>query len=204
MTERNTSLKTLTAIVLVLVGVASSASAQSLTPMEISSAIAQGMKDKKASASVNVAKGYAQTGVYTVDLDGPFARIVDAAAAAAQKYLPFTTSDVTEEMRAETMLLTAYPPTPVFSFNSWSIAPLAEHVVLQAKGKSGPIIQPIKLEPFPVSWSNAVGGQFEGQGLSATFDLKSLPPGPFDVVLVFSNGKEHRYTLKDGERKRIK
>ena len=62
-----------------------------------------------------------------------------------------------------------------------------------AKGdNTADVLQPETLETFPESWSNAMGGKWEGQGATAVFDLaafKAMPGDEIDIVVVTAAGE---------------
>lgn len=171
-----------------------------LSPEQVSAALAEGTRTKR---SPSIVMGGLRAR-YGMTVRGPYARVADAAAEAARKYLPFTTEDVTAEMTALTVELTVLPRAPRYSkYEGMSVHPPVEHVVIRHK-PTGTIIQPRSVRPVPLEWSNAVGGQFQGQGMIGVFDLADLPPtGDLDFVAIVGKHQDWE-TLKAKDRARLK
>jgi hypothetical protein len=144
------------------------------------------------------------TCAFGVIAQGPFARIASAAAEAKKKYLPFSPESVTTQLRAPLLTITATPTAPKLIGGDWQYAPEAQHIVLQLRiGDMDSTVQPVKVETFPVTWSNVVGGQFSGQGVIAYFAEESLPKADFDIVVITS-GKESRYRIRGDDRDNLR
>jgi hypothetical protein len=149
-------------------------------------------------------------GGFTVVVEGPVGRIGRAAAEAKKMYKPFTITDVTDEMAADIITVTATPSAPTFgpthlAFSKidngnpqWHNAPLGKHAVIKTKPKKGEtpmILQPMDVTLVPTSWSNAMGGTFAGQGVLALFDVaafRALPPGDLDIAIISDIEAERR------------
>lgn len=172
---------------------------QDVSDAAIETAIAAG-RAKKESQSVVVSPFSSS---FTIVIDGPLIRVQRAAADAAKEYRSFTRADVSEDLLASVVNITAVPDKPVYNSigKSWVVTPAATHLVIQAK--SGPALQPTKTETFPMDWGNAFGATFHGQGIIGTFDLADVPQTDFDVVVV-TDGRETRVTVKKKDREKIR
>ena len=133
---------------------------------------------------------------FQIVAQGPYGRVVTAASAKAAQYLPFTADSVTAEMRSPVLTIQATPTAPEFE-GRWRQSPPVQRIVLQVKaprGETGAVVQPLAVRTYPMRWTNALGGVFDGQGAIAVFDLNQVPAGDFDVVLV-TGGREVRATV---------
>ncbi|MGE3703969.1 MAG: hypothetical protein AB7I13_01765 [Vicinamibacterales bacterium] len=115
---------------------------------------------------------------------------------AKKKYQPFTIEDVGDDLLTPTLFVVASPNAPHFTSGSWHRTMPADHLVLKRKGAKGDnpadVLQPTKLETFPESWSNAMGGKWDGQGVTAMFDMaafKAMPGDEIDIVVITSAGE---------------
>lgn len=190
-------MKTITAsLVAVVTTVTLSAQA-----VDVSGAIADGTKTKKP-WNYGAWLGSDSGGNFQILVRGPYGRVASAAAEAASKYQPFTPEQVTEAMTAPVLEVQATPGTPAIIGTTWSITPPATHLVLRVKTTKA-VIQPTALETFPREWTNALGGKFEGQGVTARFDLAALPPGDLEVVVITAQWEQAR-TLKASDRAKIR
>ena len=189
----------LAAVVLVLLAGQVSAG-QGLLPADIDAAIKAGLSGKRLSSDCYATSGFLDLGEFNggfaVIIEGPVGRIMRLAQDAKKKYKPFTAADVTDEMLSPTLWLTADPNKPAFTSGVWHRTAAAEHVVLKRKGASGDnpadVLQAENLEPFATSWSNALGGKWDGQGMTARFSLdgfKKMPGDEIDIVIVTPAGE---------------
>jgi len=179
------------------------AHAQTLSEKQIDEAIAFG-KTKK-SAMVMIGGG---DGGFGIGFQGPYARVAAKAAEATEKYLPFGRDQIDDELLSPLVSVTAYPMKPSYGrYTGWTVTGAAKHLVLQVKAKKGQpateAIQPTKTETFPVSWSNAMGGKFESQGIAGWFAVEDIPTEEFDVVVV-TGASEFRYSVKPDRRAKIR
>jgi hypothetical protein len=136
-----------------------------LTDVQVVDAIALGRAGKVPTVHVSTFLGD-----YDVFIQGPVARIAQAAARAFREYRPFELADVPPEMKAPTYRI-------IIERKRYASSPPATHIVLQprrAKGMDG-VIQPLKERVLL------------GDG-TAEFDR--LPDGEFDVVVVTADGPE--------------
>ncbi len=76
--------------------------------------------------------------------------------------------------------------------------------MLQVRGHPDLSVRPLNAATVPVAWDNAVGVVVKGQGLRATLDASTLPPGDLDVVIVEDVGTERRYLLAQAARSQIR
>ncbi len=173
---------------------------QGLTPADVDAAISAGLAGKSLSSQCYATSGLMDfgefNGGFTVVIEGPVGRIMRLALAAKKKYQPFTAADVTDEMLSRTLWLVAEPNKPTFSSGVWHRAANAEHIVLKRKGAKGDnptdVLQAESMEPYPVSWSNAMGGKWEGQGITAKFSIEAfqkMPGDEVDIVVVTPAGE---------------
>jgi hypothetical protein len=133
-------------------------------------------------------------GGFSIYVTGPAGRLWDAAQDAKSKYMTFTRAQVTADMIAKALVVTAYPDAPKLESGSgWHYAPPATHVVIRIAGKNGPVIQPRFVQTTPTSWSNAIGGQFQGQGVTGIFasdDFTFTPAGgDLEVIVIAGQGE---------------
>jgi hypothetical protein len=131
---------------------------------------------------------------FFVRLSGPFARIALSAEGATKTYKPFGPEDVTEEMRAPVLTVTATGANPQSHQPYVAKAVLLLPIINGKAAEQG--IQPVKAETFPETWGNRLGAKLEGQGIVATFPLDKVPAGDFFVVVVAENARETRYQIK--------
>lgn len=145
---------------------------------------------------------------YSVVVNGPLIRIANRTAEAKQKYLPFTKTDVTDEMKLNTFTVIVSPDRPVLSNGRWRRAAPATHFVIKTRPvdkKVVPeVIQPLRVDLVPAEWSNALGMKIDSQGLVAVFDAASVPTGiDLDFVVITDQG-ERDCTLKSGDRANVR
>jgi hypothetical protein len=155
------------------------------------------------SASVKpVTLGDDMAGCYRILLRGPQSRLAALAADAAQKFLPFDPASAPADVTARELDVVAIPGQPLYRpYSGWDVTPPVTHIVL--KTKAGVVVQPLKVEPFPYEWTNAMGGKFTSGGAVARFPLASIPAGDVDVVIVSAQGPYQR-TLKAKDRDRVR
>jgi len=166
----------------------------------IAAAIQAGLS-KKQSGSL-IVSGFSS--MFTLVVDGPLTRVQAKASTAAKEYRTFTRADVTADLLEPVVTITAVPDDPVFNrFSGWTLTPLATRIVLQPKAKGAAAIQPTKVETFPMSWGNAMGGQFQGQGVTASFPIGLIPPEDFEAIVI-TDGREYRMTIKAKDRSKIR
>ncbi len=174
-------------------------SAQVLSDAQIAEAIADTKAQQFQTVSVSA-------GPYNVVIGGPMTRVNAAARRAAKDLKPFTRADVTDEMAGPFVRITAWPDKPTYSkYSGWTVTPAATNVVLLPKGVTDvtKAVQPSSKEPFPQEWGNALGAKFEGQGMTADFNLADLPAGEFDVVVGCNCARQARGTVKAKDRPKI-
>jgi hypothetical protein len=142
---------------------------------------------------------------FTVTIQGPYGRIATAAAEAAKNYLPFTPDSVTVDMRLPVIACLATPESPYFSgtYGGLSTAPRATRIVLRRDKRDPNPIQPLRVKPVPVTWSNAMGGQFHGQGVIPHFAPSDLPQKDF-IVVVITEQKETRLVVRKRDFKALR
>ncbi len=192
------------ALTFAIFGIAQVVSAQPPTRAQIEEAIAHGSTgDTYGTETV----GTVRPGNYLVILSGPMGRISGIAHQRAKAYKPFAVADVPADAAAPELTVGAYPATPSFENGEVIQAPLAEEVLLQPHGVTDAAVtrRPLRQEKEPKTWSNAMGAQYRGVEIHASFPLSvlhELPPGDIDVVIL-TDGDELRYTLPEAKRKRI-
>jgi hypothetical protein len=138
--------------------------------------------------------------MYTVLAQGPVGRIADASAEAARKYLTFDLPDATPEMRALTLTVGVQQDLQDMS----NIVVPVEHVIIRSVtgGQTGPAVQPTHIEPLSASFQNLMGAKIETQGVLATFDLRALPPGDLQIVVITTSNECHA-TVHEHDRDRL-
>ena len=175
----------------------------SLSDSEVDAAIAMGRSTKQSVgfSAVTSASGYLQD--FSLIARGPFGRVAAAAAEAARRGRPFTLDSVSTAMRAPVLMITATPNDPLIARGQIEHIPSpARHMVLRARGVT---IQPQRVELFRVTWGNIrVGPELRSRGITAFFDLSAVPAEDFDIVVIQRGGKEHRRTVKQQDRTRLR
>jgi len=171
-----------------------------LPASDIQAAIAEGTRTKKA---MHAQLGADEGGNYWMSVRGPYGRIVTAAANAAAKYQSLTAETLPEGAADQVLEVILSPGKPSYSrYSGWTVTPPAKHVIIRAKG--GQPIQPTSVVPFPVEWSNALGGKFQGQGVIAKFDLTTIPAdGDLEIVAIGQTFEQVK-TLKSKDRGKIR
>ena len=157
----------------------------------------------------------AANGGFTVIVEGPLGRVARALTEAKKMYKPFTVEHITDDMAAAVVTVSTFPDKPVFgpthlSYSkyddgapTWHQAPLAKHLVLKTRPKKGgtlEVLQPTDVALVPFTWSNAAGGSFTGQGVTATFDLDAVRAFALeDVDVAIVSDLEQERTCKIGK-----
>lgn len=196
--QRISSLAITATIALAVHAVSGQAPGQ-LSQPDVDTAIQQGLAGKTL-ASACMAKGGGlnsgpMSGVFQVRVEGPVGSIMAAAAEAKKKYLPFTSADVTEGMRAHKLFVTVVPDPPMRVSSGMRRTAPATHVVLKSKpkGDAEPVVlQPLSFTLVPVEFGNAMGGKSDSQGISAVFDLaafKAITDPEVDIVIITDAGE---------------
>jgi hypothetical protein len=152
----------------------------------------------------DVCVGRATAPEFLICIQGPEQRVAVAAAAAKQTHQRLRPADVPTEARAQTWTIVVRPSQPALIDGRPVRTPLAEDLTLRAQGQPELLVRPLRAARFPVAWNNAIGVVLKGQGLTATFDASTLPPGDLDVVIVEEGGTERRYLLARSARARIR
>lgn len=182
-----------------------------LSPADIDAAIKAGPASKLLLGSSCLAIpafsdfGPKQGGFNAIAL-GPFGRIMRAARDAKTKYLPFAATDVTDDMKAPTLLVEVTPRAP----SGNTITAIATHLVLKSKPPKNEqpiVLQPLSIHLDPTSWNNTKSGaHIDGQGVTATFDLaafKAIPHEEVDIVVITPSG-ERRCKIGADDKRGIK
>jgi hypothetical protein len=163
-----------TGLTLVVVLAAGNALAQpkvaaDLTPDQVKAAIA----DTKNDGCYGLRAGRALMAKIAVGcFTTPYSRVVMAAQAAKKKYKPFTEADVTPEIVAPGELhIHAFAGDPVGPGMA-----NVQAVVIMPKGAKdqAKAVQPTKSEEATAEYKNAMGAEFEGKSVTATFPLEML------------------------------
>lgn len=173
--------------------------AQSLSAAEIDEAIKSGLAKKSSQIRLGARD-------FTLILAGPAQRIQSEALRAATAMTPFTAADVDAEISGPFLRVSAWPDKPSLIGSRWYVVAPAQNIVIFPKGTRdlSKAIQPTSKEAFPQEWGNALGAKFEGQGMTADFDLSTLPAGEFDIVVGCQCPLEARATVKEKDRGKIK
>jgi hypothetical protein len=135
-------------------------------------------------------------------MQGALARIALAAYEAKKNLKPFTAADVDDSILTNDIVIVAIPDAPKLRSSGWEYTPSATNVVLRPKSQNkneAVGIQPKATELKPTEWSNAMGGRFTGQGVTAMFSNADLPPA-FDIVVVTEgNHRERSCSMKPSD-----
>jgi hypothetical protein len=176
--------------------------ASALDSAGIQEAIALGRQSKKGygyTSSAWASSGFMSTKYvsnYVIFAQGPFGRVATAAAKNARNYQPFTVDSIHADMTAPVLTVMAYPDIlDPGEGKEVSVSP--ERVVLQAVTSSGDTVttQPIRMDTVASDYANLFGAKIARSGLVATFDLRTAPPPPFDIIVV-NSAKEARLHVK--------
>lgn len=145
--------------------------------------------------------GPTPVGNYHVYLGTNVGRVASMAQEAKKKYLPYSKSDVPEDLLKPAVHVWIEPDEPKKSGNlvKWT-SPL-KHMVLKSKDV---VVQPDKLEITPVEWV-IITGKYQGTRAAATFPIdavKAIPSGGIDIVLITEAG-ERKCGIGQGDRKKL-
>jgi hypothetical protein len=194
------------ALLMFVCGIATTLHAQELSDTDVVAAIKAGESKKfddlvsdcvatpgfGENLNAGLAGGVQRNGSYNVTVAGNTGRIAYLAADAKRLYKPLTLDAVPEDLRRPAVIVMVEPQKPSSSSNTIAVAAPIDHVVLKSKIKSDVVIQPLKVDTEPVSWSNLLGGKVEANRAVAWFnssEVRELPAGDFDVVVITSNGE---------------
>lgn len=146
--------------------------------------------------------GVQQDSRFKVTLSGASGQIALMAAEAKRLYKRLTIADIGSDQRTDVVSLMIEPERPSSGRNSISVAAPIEHVVL--KGKSS-IVQPIRMDTEPLTWSNLFGGKVENNRAIATFnyaDVAGMPAGEIEIAVVTTRG-ERKCKIDTQDRARV-
>jgi len=137
----------------------------------IAAAISEGTSAKKVEAPHITIKtwGIVATAPIYVFASTPFSRVLFAASEAKRTYRTFAATDVTPEMLADTLVLSAQPL--VLKFDERISTP--QHLVLDCGGK---ITQPSEEKVSTDDLTNGFGAKRQVAGVISTFPLGALQP----------------------------
>ena len=190
----------LTRLAVVGVLVATQAPGQEpLTDQQVGRVIDRADKMKDTSVCV----GRAAPPDFSICLQGPEQRIVGATAIAKQEHHRLRPADVPADVRAHTWSIIVRPGKPALVNGRPVRSALAENLTVQVSGHPELSVRPVDVAPLAVTWGNAVGVALKGQGLTATVDASTLPPGDLDIVIVEDSGTARRYGLAQAMRMQI-
>lgn len=156
----------------------------------------------------HMGRGALPTGTDDVYVSGAAGHIATIAADAKRLYKPFDIKDVTPALRDTSVIfVTVEPrdPKPNGSHTGVEYPAPIERVVLKSKVDANRVAQPTDVQLENREFSNLLGGKLQSNAATATFsasDVKGLPPGDFDVVLITSAG-ERRCKINQKERDRL-
>jgi hypothetical protein len=148
--------------------------------------------------------GRATAGEFSVCLQGPEQRIAMASAAAKQAHRRLRSAYVSEEMKAQEWSVIARPNAPALIDGRGVKAPVGEQISVQLHEHPDQRVEPLKMEPMPVEWGNAIGVTVKGQGVTARFHMPMLPEGDLDIVIQVAGGGERRYPISRALRAQIR
>jgi hypothetical protein len=170
-----------------------------LTDQQVARVI--GRADKMKDSSICIGRAAAPD--FRICLQGPEQRIVLATAIAKQEHHRLQPADVPAEVRAHTWSIIARPGQPALVNGRPVRTALAENLTVQVPGHPELSVKALDVAPLAVSWGNAVGVAVKGQGLTASVDASTLPPGDLDIVIVEDSGTARRYGLAQSVRAQI-
>ena len=185
---------------------AAATGAQTLTAAEVLAAIHVGRSDRR-SLAFRAATGRDLDNVaFNVVAQGPFGRIVSAAAEAVESNQPFSPDSVTAQMMASVLVIDARP-TAADSLGHFVLrAPPATQLFLRSRrAVQGELVtvQPFSVRTYAVSQSNLTGGRVQGQGITAAFHLNGLPAEEFEIVVV-AGDREYRRAVRARDREKLR
>lgn len=102
----------------------------------------------------------------------PLSWAAQQASGRAKNYMTFDVSQLTEEDRAPVVRVLVFPDTPNY-VTGGAARSSVEHVVVRDT-RGGHVIQPLSIEPFDQTVSNAMGGSIALNGVTAIFSLEQL------------------------------
>ncbi len=186
--------------------VAAATGAQSLTAAEVLAAIHLGRSNRKSFAFRGATGRDLDNVEFAVVAQGPFGRIVSAAAEAAESNQPYSADSVTAQMMASVLVIDARPTAADSLGHSMLRAPPATHMFLRSRrAAQGDLVtvQPFSVRTFAVSQSNLTGGRLQGQGITAAFHLTGLPAEEFEIVVV-AGDREYRRVVRARDREKLR
>lgn len=140
------------------------------------------------------------TGSFNVVVSRNEGRIAYMAANAKRLYKTVTVAQITSDLREPAVFVTVDPQDPSRSGSTFKVAAPVERVVLKSKVNEDIVAQPTAFETEPVEWKNLLGATFTGTRALARFaeaDVRELPAGDFDVVVVTTAGERRCKVGKD-------
>ena len=143
---------------------------------------------------------------FSLVVQGPFGRVVSAAAASARDHKPFAIDNVTQEMRAPLLIIEATPLQYESLGDSLQVITPATLILRRLRQDNPGVttsVQPIRVKTFPVSQNNSMGGRLRGQGVTAYFSLASVPADDFEIVVI-AGGREYRRLIGKKDRERMR
>jgi len=206
------------AALILMIGFAGPAVAQSLAPGEgeIRAAIADGTRDKGKregiilrdsaagfAAALGSSGGAQSSKGFWVEAYTPLTWIQQKASTAAKEYHPMTSADVTPELLEPVFRVVAHPDMPnTVNAKGMTGTSSVQHVVLRDESRKI-VIQPIFKEPFDEEASNAMGGKAAFTGLTLKFPLEGLRElrgkdgnGEFFITIIGESGAEKNFKVK--------
>jgi hypothetical protein len=113
---------------------------------------------------------------------GPLGRVYLAARAAKAKMKPFGLEQVTEQMLAPVVEVTAR-----YEFEDMKKNPAVDHIVVLPNGSKTLAIQPSEIEPWDYEARNLLGAVVPRRGKRAQFKISDLPATGTLVVVATSD-----------------
>lgn len=149
--------------------------------------------------------GIRRDGNYNVVTSTSEGRIAALASTGKKMYKPLTPAQVGKDLRSADVFVAIEPVPPSDSSSAVSVPAVIEHVVLKSKTRSELVVQPMKIDSEVVTWSNLFGAKIASNRVIARFngkEVRELPPGDFDVVVVAREG-ERRCKVGSKDRQRL-
>jgi hypothetical protein len=149
--------------------------------------------------------GIRRDGDYTVATSSSEGRIATLASTAKKMSKPLTPAHVGKELRSNDVFVAVDSVAPSESSSTISVSAVIKPVVLKSKTRPDLVVQPIKVDSEVVSWSNLFGAKVDANRVLARFggnDVRELPPGDVDVVVVTKEG-ERRCKIGSKDRQRL-
>lgn len=149
--------------------------------------------------------GVQASGRFKAIISGNAGRIAFMSAQAKRLYRSIALSDISDDLRIPTVVVSVEPEKPSSSQSGVTVAAPVEHIVLKTtKAGADTVVQPTRVETEPVEWANLVGGKVEANRAIAYFDYQAVfeLAGPLELVVITTSG-ERKCKIDPNDRRRM-